>query len=227
LGSFFYASLVERMRTRPLKSRALPFAALFAVLFLAACESPPRIHLDWGLNAAPAVSARNDETAVTVEDGVMATPQPRPALRRPSAADTAAPAPRNTAAAVNARFIWPTKGPVIAGFGAGAGGQRNDGINIAAPKDAPIWAAAAGTVSYVGDGVKSYGNLVLIRHPGDYFTAYAHADRLVVKPGEKVTAGQIIGYCGASGDVDRPQLHFEIRRGVHPLDPRRFLAAQS
>ena len=123
------------------------------------------------------------------------------------------------------RFVWPVQGRVIEAFGRGSDGERNDGINIATEEGAPIRAAAAGTVTYAGNELKGYGNLILIKHRNGYVTAYAHARSVRVTRDEIVEKGQIIGTAGATGDVDRPQLHFEIRRGVQPVDPARFLVA--
>lgn len=122
-------------------------------------------------------------------------------------------------------FAWPVRGNVIARFGPAGDGERNDGINIAAEAGMPIRAAAAGTVTYAGDGLKDYGNLVLIAHLGGYVSAYAHAQRLLVSPGERVEMGEVIATAGETGGVDRPQLHFEIRAGVKPLNPLPLLAA--
>jgi murein DD-endopeptidase MepM/ murein hydrolase activator NlpD len=126
-----------------------------------------------------------------------------------------------------AAFAWPISGRVIADFGATSNGGHNDGINIAAPEGTPIHAAAAGTVSYAGNELKGYGNLVLIRHDNGYVTAYAHAERMLVARGDTVTKGQVIAYAGATGDVTSPQLHFEIRQGIKPLNPRVLLANNS
>ncbi len=123
------------------------------------------------------------------------------------------------------KFRWPVVGRIIASFGSTANGGRNDGINIAARLGAPIRAAASGRVIYAGNELKGYGNLVLIRHDDGYVTAYAHAERIAVDRGMHVLKGQVIGYAGATGDVTRPQLHFEIRRGVHPVDPKPLLVA--
>jgi murein DD-endopeptidase MepM/ murein hydrolase activator NlpD len=124
------------------------------------------------------------------------------------------------------RFSWPIVGPVISSFGPGTHGTRNEGINIAAERGAPFCAAADGTVSYAGP-LRGYGNLILITHRHSYVTAYAHADNIAVALGEEVGKGQVIGTAGTSGGVDRPQLHFEIRRGVTPIDPNLLLAANS
>jgi murein DD-endopeptidase MepM/ murein hydrolase activator NlpD len=121
------------------------------------------------------------------------------------------------------RFIWPVSGQVIDNFGSMSGGERNDGINIAAATGTPIRASQSGTVSYAGNELRNYGNLVLIKHDDGYITAYAHADRLSVAKGQHVEQGQIIGYTGTSGDVSRPQVHFEIRHDSRPIDPKSLL----
>ncbi|MGZ5939746.1 MAG: murein hydrolase activator EnvC family protein, partial [Rhizomicrobium sp.] len=121
----------------------------------------------------------------------------------------------------------PVAGRVISDFGTNGSGQRNDGINIAAPLGTPIRAAASGTISYAGNELRGYGNLILIKHDDGYVTAYAHAERIVVNRGDTVTKGQIIAYAGSTGDVTSPQLHFEIRHGVQPVNPRTMLMASN
>ena len=121
------------------------------------------------------------------------------------------------------KFRWPANGRVIAGFGPTTNGQQNDGINIALPENTPVKAAEDGVVAYAGSELKGYGNLVLVRHPNGYVTAYAHAKELLVKRGDQVKRGQVIARSGQTGNVNAPQLHFEIRKGASPLDPTRFL----
>ncbi len=160
-------------------------------------------------------------------------PTPRPASYVPPPRRTAVPAPTPAPARVEQaqaysgtpRFIWPVDGRIISSFGATPTGGRNDGINIAVRLGEPVRAAAGGTVLYAGNELKGYGNLVLIRHEDGYVTAYAHAERIAVARGDIVKKGQVIGYAGATGDVTRPQLHFEIRRGVQPIDPKPLLVA--
>jgi len=123
----------------------------------------------------------------------------------------------------SSKFVWPVRGSIIEGFGGSKRGERNDGINIAAQEGAPIRAAAAGTVTYTGNELKGYGNLVLIRHDNGFVTAYAHAGSIRVSRGDVVTQGEVIGTAGETGDVDRPQLHFEIRKGVQAVDPIQYL----
>lgn len=121
-------------------------------------------------------------------------------------------------------FTWPAEGKIVSAFGPKPRGTFNDGINIAASEGEPIWAAANGQVIYVGNQVRGYGNMALIRHDGGYVTTYAHAERLIVKKDERVLQGQVIGYVGASGTVDTAQLHFGIRQGKEPVDPENFLS---
>jgi murein DD-endopeptidase MepM/ murein hydrolase activator NlpD len=120
-------------------------------------------------------------------------------------------------------FRWPVRGKVITAYGAKANGKANDGINLAVPEGTPIKAADDGVVAYSGNELKGYGNLVLIRHANGYVTAYAHASELLVKRGDTIKRGQVIAKSGQSGEVQSPQLHFEIRKGSSPVDPLQFL----
>ncbi|MDP2338935.1 MAG: peptidoglycan DD-metalloendopeptidase family protein, partial [Bacteroidota bacterium] len=97
--------------------------------------------------------------------------------------------------------------------------SKGTGINIEAPEGAAIRAAENGQVIYVGSGVEGYGNLVLIRHPNGYVSAYAHLKEMSVQKGDVVNRGDSIGAAGMTGSVSRPQLHFELRKGATPVDP--------
>jgi murein DD-endopeptidase MepM/ murein hydrolase activator NlpD len=121
-------------------------------------------------------------------------------------------------------FRWPVKGRVIAGYGPKTNGQQNDGINLAVPEGTPVKAAEDGVVAYAGSELKGYGNLVLVRHSNGYVTAYAHAKELMVKRGDTIKRGQVIAKSGQTGNVDTPQLHFEVRKGPSPLDPMPLLS---
>jgi murein DD-endopeptidase MepM/ murein hydrolase activator NlpD len=122
-------------------------------------------------------------------------------------------------------FRWPVRGRIVTAFGPKPNGQQNDGINIAVPEGTPIKAAEEGEVAYAGNELKGYGNLVLLRHPNGFVTAYAHASELLVKRGDKVKRGQVIGKSGRTGAINSPQLHFEIRKGSTPVDPTPYLGA--
>jgi murein DD-endopeptidase MepM/ murein hydrolase activator NlpD len=120
-------------------------------------------------------------------------------------------------------FRWPVRGRVIAGYGAQTSGKQNDGINVAVPEGTPVKAADDGVVTYAGNELKGYGNLVLVKHSNGYVTAYAHTSELMVKRGDTIKRGQIIAKSGQTGEVQSPQLHFEIRKGSTPVDPTQFL----
>lgn len=120
-------------------------------------------------------------------------------------------------------FRWPVRGRVIAGFGPKPNGLQNDGIDVAVPNGTPVKAAEDGTVAYAGNELKGYGNLVLIRHSNGFVTAYAHASEILVKRGDMVKRGQVIAHSGSTGNVNAPELHFEIRKGATPVDPSQFL----
>lgn len=149
-----------------------------------------------------------------------------PSETKASARDPApAPAtePKKTATAseaANPEFRWPARGRIIQGFKPGG----NDGINIAVPEGTSVKAAESGVVAYAGNELKGYGNLILIRHPNGFVSAYANNGDIEVKRGETVKRGQTIAKSGQSGNVASPQLHFELRKGTKPVDPTQYLA---
>ena len=149
-----------------------------------------------------------------------APPVPAPAPRANAAPQEPAAAP----APAGGTFVWPVRGRVLAGYGSGPDGTHNDGINIAAPRGAPVEAVDSGVVAYAGNELRGYGNLLLVKHPNGWISAYAHCDQMLVKRGDKVARGQVIARVGSTGNVNEPQLHFELRRGNHAVDPREFLA---
>ena len=108
-------------------------------------------------------------------------------------------------------------------FGTIGKGRANDGINIKAARGTAVKAADAGTVAYAGNELKGFGNLILVRHNDGWITAYAHIDRLLVKKGQKVRRGEKIATGGATGGVNSPQLHFEIRAGKKAVNPVAYL----
>ncbi|ODT72504.1 MAG: hypothetical protein ABS75_03335 [Pelagibacterium sp. SCN 63-23] len=119
------------------------------------------------------------------------------------------------------KFRWPVSGRVITDFAA----SRGTGINIDVPEGSAVKAAENGTVIYVGSGVEGYGNLVLIRHPNGFVSAYAHLKSMSVAKGAVVSRGDSIGAVGSTGSVSKPQLHFELRKGATPVDPVPLLAS--
>jgi murein DD-endopeptidase MepM/ murein hydrolase activator NlpD len=213
--------------------RKLALAALAASL-AAGCTTSPETQLSWGVNthiSKRPVVAKNAQPKTYAYQDKYAKPAPARVSRgaAPTAPVTMQKLKPVTSAPVGGApvFVWPVSGRVLSDFGATTTGGRNDGINIAAPLGAPIRAAASGFITYAGDELKGYGNLVLIKHSGGYTTAYAHADRLLVVKGDYVASGQVIGYAGETGDVTSPQLHFEIRSNTTPVNPRSYLTTTS
>ena len=168
--------------------------------------------------AKPVVVASAPATEPKVTAIPKAAPEPAP-VAEPK---TTASLPKADAPSASEKndFRWPARGRVISGF-TGKGG--NEGINIAVPEGTPIKAAEGGTVAYAGNELKGYGNLVLIRHPNGYVSAYAHNGALNVKRGDTIKRGQVVATAGQTGNVSSPQLHFELRKGSTPVDPTPYL----
>ena len=120
-------------------------------------------------------------------------------------------------------FLWPVKGKVLSSYGGKSAGLQNDGINIEAPRGAPVRAAENGVVAYSGNELRGFGNLLLLKHTDGWITAYAHNDSLLVKRGDKIKKGQTIAKVGSTGSVQNPQLHFELRKGKKAIDPIKYL----
>lgn len=118
------------------------------------------------------------------------------------------------------KWLWPTKGRVVKNFS--AGDQGNKGIDIAGQRGQSITSTAAGTVVYSGNALRGYGNLIIVKHNEHYLSAYAHNDRLLVKEGQSVKAGQKIATMGSSG-TSNVRLHFEIRYQGKSVNPKRYL----
>ena len=149
------------------------------------------------------------------------TPTPQTPLVETSPAPTDA----QVTAAGQGRFIWPVDGQILSAFGSKPGGQRNDGVDIGAPTGTVVKSAAAGDVVYAGNQVPGFGNLVLIKHPGGWVTAYAHLSTTSVKIKDHVEQGDEVGAVGQTGGAEVPELHFEIRYAptqrdkAKPIDP--------
>ncbi len=117
------------------------------------------------------------------------------------------------------KFIWPVKGRVISHFGI-RNGKKHNGIDITAPIGTPITASDSGMVVYAG-WLRGYENLIIIEHEGGYTTTYAHNQINLVKMGQLVKKGEVIGKVGNYNSS--PHLHFEIRNANKPINPLFFL----
>ncbi|MBM5781791.1 MAG: LysM peptidoglycan-binding domain-containing protein [Pelagibacterales bacterium] len=121
------------------------------------------------------------------------------------------------------QFAWPVKGEVISKFGPKKGGLYNDGINIKAANGSKVVASEDGIVAYVGNELKGYGNLIIIKHSSGWITAYAHLSKTIAKRGQKVKKLDLIGEVGATGNVEFPQLYFGLRKGRDSVNPENYL----
>jgi murein DD-endopeptidase MepM/ murein hydrolase activator NlpD len=101
-------------------------------------------------------------------------------------------------------------------------GRMHEGIDIAAPLGAPIWAAAGGTVVYAG-WLGGYGNLAVVDHGNGFATAYAHASAILVAVGQNVAQGETVALVGSTGHSTGPHLHFEVRVNGVAVDPLLYL----
>ncbi len=177
-----------------------------------------------GVGQTTSVTPAGTPTPAATTSTTAYPPQPAAKPATVQTASAAKPAVQKIPARTGSgKFMRPVDGKVISNYGPKEGGLHNDGINIKAAKGTAVRAAENGVVAYTGSELQGYGNLVLVRHADRWMTAYAHLDKTLVKKGDTVSAGQSIGTVGASGQVDSPQLHFEIRRGTQALNPDLYL----
>lgn len=158
----------------------------------------------------PSLGVADREQIVSSGSGTRVENAPSPPVERTNNLAVHAPA---------SDWIWPTSGQLLSSFSA-----NSKGLKISGQMGQAIVATAAGEVVYSGDGLRGYGNLIIIKHNDTLLSAYAHNSKLLVKEGETVTQGQKIAEMGNT-DTDSPQLHFEIRRHGKPVDPMEFLPA--
>lgn len=166
------------------------------------------------INANKKVAAVNDTLSDAAPDAVAKPSAPK--------GDQVA-AAGGSAVSAGSKLRWPVRGKVLSTFGPRPDGTHNDGVNLSVPEGTEVHAADGGTVAYAGSELKGYGNLILLRHDNGWVTAYAHNSELLVKRGDRVKRGQVVARAGNSGQVDQPQLHFELRQGSKPVDPTPFM----
>lgn len=125
---------------------------------------------------------------------------------------------------VDPRFDWPVdKARLTRGFLPNARPRPHLGLDLASTKGTPILAAQEGTVIYAGTGFRGYGRFIIIESEGDWATFYSHLDKILVKNGDTVSKGQLIGKMGRTGRATGTHLHFEVRKDKKAIDPLAFL----
>ena len=169
-----------------------------------------------GISSAPLGPANN-----SVTPPVQASNNP---AFVPGAATPMAPAqsPGSSAPAASGpiSFTWPVRGPILHNFD-----SQDRGVDIGGAAGDPVRASSEGRVVYAGNGLRGYGNLIIIKHDATFLTAYAHNRALLVKEGDAVTKGQKIAEMGNT-DADKVMLHFEVRKQGKPVDPLQYLPPQ-
>ncbi|WP_233214298.1 peptidoglycan DD-metalloendopeptidase family protein [Pollutimonas nitritireducens] len=150
---------------------------------------------------------------LNVKGGATATATPAPAAstKGPSIA-----APRSI------DLVWPAEGSSTRGTLA----PNTQGVYIAAVAGSPVKAAAAGKVMYAGNGLRGYGNMLIVNHDADFLSVYAHNQTLLVKEGAQVRQGETIATVGSSGS-NAVNLYFELRYGGKAVDALRYLPKSS
>lgn len=105
----------------------------------------------------------------------------------------------------------------------GPGYEFHDGLDFSAPYGTPVYATGSGVVARAG-WMGPYGLAVLLDHAEGYQSLYGHLSRLLVRPGERVEKGQVLGHVGSTGRSTGPHLHYSVYRYGAPLDPRPYLS---
>jgi murein DD-endopeptidase MepM/ murein hydrolase activator NlpD len=118
---------------------------------------------------------------------------------------------------------WPLDAYIVSSEYGERWGKVHKGMDMAADSGEPVYAIAAGEVIYAGDGLRGYGNVVILRHDRKTSSLYAHNSELKVKQGDQVAQGTLIALLGSTGHSTGPHVHFEIRDGDTAVNPRTVL----
>lgn len=141
------------------------------------------------------------------------------ALSRKSGEQKQKPSPPKV---VPGSFVWPLHGAILRRFGDQIPFPCK-GVEIAAPPGTPVHAAADGRVIYSGDGISSFGNMIILQHDGDFYTVYAFAQQIFAQTGSSVRKKERIALSGAPPQGRSPRLYFELRYHKEPVDPTFYL----
>ncbi|MEM9398358.1 MAG: peptidoglycan DD-metalloendopeptidase family protein [Pseudomonadota bacterium] len=167
-----------------------------------------------GRSAATATTSSSVSTPASVAGKSSGSAPVATTKKEPAVVKRKSPVTTSDKAVAAGSWRWPATGRVVRRFD----GQLQKGIDLAGNRGAPVVATAAGSIVYAGSGIAGYGLMLIVRHNDEYLSAYGHNERLLVREGDRVTAGQTIAELGSSG-TDSVKLHFEIRRRGKPIDP--------
>jgi murein DD-endopeptidase MepM/ murein hydrolase activator NlpD len=174
-------------------------------------------------------AGEHSETAVLGvlhKSGIAATATPTPATAgstKPPRHVTPPPIPNNVPEQYAGSMRWPLDAYIVSSEYGERWGKMHKGMDMAAHVGEPVYAIADGEVIYAGDGLKGYGNVVILRHDRKTSSLYAHNSELKVKQGDQVTKGTLVALLGNTGHSTGPHVHFEIRDGDVAVNPRDVL----
>ncbi len=182
---------------------------------MAQTEQPRQLpNEDKFLNDTPVNSDSATNGDLTYEEPAVLNKQSTQTTSKDTKPDFSTHSPLNLS-----QFEWPVVGgKVVSRFGK-SGNKFNEGINISAPLGSPVTAAGDGKVIYIGNNIEGYGNLIIVKHSGDYMTAYSHVQDILVERGVQVRKGESIATVGQTGNISAPQLHFSVRKGKKTINP--------
>lgn len=144
------------------------------------------------------------------------------AVRRPAKSAQVVSSPIETGSARSLR--WPLQAVALTSRFGARGGSPHEGVDLRAAIGSRVYASGDGKVVYAGSKIRGYGKLIVVKHAQGLATVYAHHSQILVKMGDAVKQGQLIGFSGKSGSVSGPHLHFEVRRGTQAVDPEQWVS---
>lgn len=181
---------------------------------------PYRIYIGQRLYINRKAPVSHDQATAKIRR--ISKPQRKAIPRRKTFKKNIKSAHKSKARGYKGQLLWPVKGIVTSKFGR-RGSRMHDGIDIGAKEGTPVHAAASGEVVYADSRLTGYGKLIIIRHGRNLFTAYGHNQRMLVRKGAHVRAGDVIARVGHTGRATGPHLHFEVRQGSTPVNPLAYL----
>lgn len=206
-------------------------AALLVAGLVAACSGGKGVYhrVERGQTAYRIANTYGIDTRSLLEENDIEDPrtlQPGQMLWIPGATGTryvpSREFPESSSRLAGKRLVMPLAGTISSGFGR-RNGRMHEGVDILAPGGAPVRAAGYGVVVYAGNGMRGYGNAIVLDHGDEVTTLYGHLHRIRVKSGDAVAPGSVIGTVGDTGNATTTHLHFELRLGGAGVDPGKYL----
>lgn len=183
---------------------------------------PYRLHTGEVLQLTPGSKQQEATRGIYFTPFIKRIEKPSEPKTTYSPTSKSTPSPTQPSYQPSPHWVWPTQGKIIQYYS-----PYHKGIDIAGHLEQSIVAAAPGEVVYAGNGIRGYGNMIIIKHSNEFLSAYAYNQRILVEAGDIVMRGQIIAAMGMSSHgkskEQQPCLHFEVRDAGRPVDPLRLL----